>query len=103
MRPGTVYTVLEETARAYPEMRRVAPAHRARMKYRNWTCRQYRDTVRQIAVGFRALGIRKGEIVGLQSETRAEFYLADLGLMACGAVAAALYTSLPYEEQAENA
>ena len=39
-------------------------------------------------------------MVALQSETRAEFYFADLGVMAAGAIAAALYTSLPYAEQA---
>jgi long-chain acyl-CoA synthetase len=101
MSPRTVYTVLEETAGAYPEivaMRQPdgAGGHRA------WTYRQYRDAVQQIAVGLRAMGIQKGEIVALQSETRAEFYLADLGLMACGAIAAALYTSLPYAEQART-
>jgi long-chain acyl-CoA synthetase len=42
----------------------------------------------------------KGDIVALASETRAEFYLADQGVMACGAIAAALYTSLPAVEQA---
>jgi long-chain acyl-CoA synthetase len=56
----------------------------------------------RIAVGLRELGVRKGEIVALQSETRAEFYLADLGVMSTGAVAAALYTSLPYADQART-
>jgi len=40
-------------------------------------------------------------MIALQSETRAEFYLADLGVMAAGAVAAALYTSVPYADQAK--
>jgi len=97
----TVYTVLEETAGAYPENVALRqPAGDG--EYRSWTYRQYRDEVRQIAVGLRAMGIAKGEIVALQSETRAEFYLADLGLMACGAIAAALYTSLPYGDQART-
>ena len=46
--------------------------------------------------------MQKGDIVALQSETRAEFYLADLGVMAAGAIAAALYTSLPYADQANT-
>lgn len=98
MSPRTVFTVLESTAAAYPEK----PAlHQpiGQGKYRTWTWREYCDNVRQIAVGLRATGVRKGEIVALDSETRAEFYLADLGLMTAGAVAAALYTSLPVADQ----
>jgi long-chain acyl-CoA synthetase len=94
----TVYSVLEETATAYPK----APAMHQPLgggKYRTWTWREYRDTVRQVAVGLRALGVRKGDMVAIQSETRAEFYLADLGILAAGAISAALYTSLPYPEQ----
>src|SRR3984957_15787864 len=45
-------------------------------------------------------GVKIGEMIALQSETRAEFYFADLGVMAAGAISAALYTSLPYAEQA---
>jgi long-chain acyl-CoA synthetase len=94
----TVYAVLEETAAAYP----ISPALQQPLgggKYRTWTWSQYRDTVQQIAVGLRALGVQKGDTVAIQSETRAEFYLADLGIMAAGAISAALYTSLPYPEQ----
>ncbi len=53
------------------------------------------------AVGLSTIGVEIGDMVALQSETRAEFYFADLGVMAAGAIAAALYTSLPYAEQAQ--
>jgi long-chain acyl-CoA synthetase len=95
----TVYTVLEETAAAHG----ARPALHQPIgggKYRTWTWREYCDIVRQIAVGLREIGVKKGDIVALQSETRAEFYLADMGVMSTGAVAAALYTSLPYGDQA---
>jgi long-chain acyl-CoA synthetase len=95
----TVYAVLEETAAAFPEG---AALHQpvGGGKYRSWTWREYRDSVQQIAVGLREIGVSLGDIVALQSETRAEFYLADMGVMAAGAIAAALYTSLPYGDQA---
>jgi long-chain acyl-CoA synthetase len=95
----TVYTVLEETAAAHPER---AALHQPTGggKYRSWTWREYRDSVQQIAVGFREIGVSVADIVALQSETRAEFYLADMGVMAAGAIAAALYTSLPFDDQA---
>jgi len=98
MRARTVYAVLESTANAHPSN---AALHQplGGGKYRAWTWREYLDWVRQIAVGLRAMGVRKGDIVALESETRAEFYLADLGVMTAGAVAAALYTSLPVSEQ----
>lgn len=96
--PKTVWTVLEATATAYPD-RNALQQPVGGGKYRTWTWREYADSVKQIAVGLRAAGVAKGDIVALQSETRAEFYLADQAVMACGAVAAALYTSLSYAEQ----
>ncbi len=98
MKSRTVFTVLEETAQAHPN-RTALQQPIGGGKYRAWTWRQYCDTVRQVAVGLREIGVAKGEIVALQSETRAEFYFADLGLMACGMIAAAIYTSLPYPDQ----
>ncbi len=100
MKARTVYTVLEETAQEYPE----TIALRQPLgggKYRTWTWREYRDAVQQIAVGVREM-VPKGGIVALQSETRAEFYLTDIGIMTSGAIAAALYTSLPYMEQVKT-
>ena len=98
MTARTVYTVLDETATAYPENIALQQPLGGG-KYRSWTWREYRETVRQIAVGLRAIGVRKGDTVALQSETRAEFYLADLGVISAGAIAAAIYTSLPYADQ----
>jgi long-chain acyl-CoA synthetase len=71
-------------------------------KYRQYTWKEYRDIVREIAVGLRAVGIQKSDVVCIYSETRAEFYLADIGVMTCGAIAAALYTSYPMADQVKN-
>ncbi len=40
--------------------------------------------------------------MALHSETRAEFYLADLGILANGSIAAALYTTYPLPDQVKN-
>ncbi len=69
-------------------------------QYRTYTWSEVRDRVQWIAVGLSSIGVEIGDMVALQSETRAEFYFADLGVMAAGGIAAALYTSLPYAEQA---
>src|SRR6185369_15631689 len=99
MSARTVYTMLEETAAGHPGK----PALHQPLgggNYRTYTWAEFRDRVRWTAVGLNTIGVATGDMVALQSESRAEFYFADLGVMAAGAVAAALYTSLPYAEQA---
>src|SRR6202044_2741068 len=63
--------------------------------YLTLSWREYLQAVTEIAAGLRSLGIAKGDVVALNSETRLEFYLADLGIMANGSIAAALYPSYP--------
>lgn len=67
--------------------------------YRTYSWIEYRQVAEEIAAALLAKGIRKGDIVGLASETRAEFYLADLGVMIAGGVSAAVYTSLSPADQ----
>jgi long-chain acyl-CoA synthetase len=101
MSSRTVFRLLEETAERYGD----APAlHQpysedGQRKFRTLSWNQYRAAALEIACGLRALGIGKGDIVALNSETRLEFYLADLGVMAAGAVAAAMYPSYPAKDQ----
>ncbi|HTW63201.1 MAG TPA: AMP-binding protein [Bryobacteraceae bacterium] len=97
----TVFTVLEETARSYGK----APAlHQptGQGKYQTYSWLDYQRAAEEIACGLRRIGVRKGDTVALHSETRAEFYLADLGVLANGSIAAALYTSYPAADQAGN-
>jgi long-chain acyl-CoA synthetase len=94
----TVYEMLASTAELLGE----APAlHQPEGggKYRTYSWLEYRRAAEEIAAGLRQLGIGAGDTVGLASETRAEFYLADIGVMAGGGVAAAVYTSLPPADQ----
>ena len=96
MAPRTVYQVLQETARAYGD----APAlHQPDSKlpggYLTFSWNQYQRAAEEIAAGLRSLGLGKGDIVALNSETRLQFYLADLGIMANGSIAAAMYPSYP--------
>ena len=99
MSARTVYTMLEETAAGHP----AKPALHQPLghgKYRTYTWAEFRDRVQWAAVGLSTIGVKIGDMVALQSETRAEFYFADLGVMTAGAISAALYTSLPFAEQA---
>jgi len=89
----TVLQVLQDAARVHGD---AAALHQpAGDGYLTLSWKQYLRAVVEIAAGLRSLGIGKGEVVVLNSETRLEFYLADIGTMANGSIAAALYPSYP--------
>ena len=91
----TVYSLLEEAVSKYGEavaLHQPVVTGKER-SYQTWTWPQYRDAVREIACGLRAMGVQPGDIVALGSETRAEFYLTDLAIMTNGSTAAALYAN----------
>jgi long-chain acyl-CoA synthetase len=92
----TLYQVLQEAARVYGD----APALRQPNggDYVTYTWNEYRQAAAEIAAGLRSLGIGKGDVVALDSETRLEFYLADLGILANGSIAAAMYPSYPAKD-----
>ena len=83
----TIYSLLDEAVEKWgnaPALHQPIAGH----KYQTYSWIEYREAVREIAAGLRTLGIKRGDVVGLGSETRAEFYLADLGVIACGAASA---------------
>src|SRR5271170_3927922 len=97
----TMYTVLEQAAHQYGN----APAlHQpvGKGKYQTYSWIEYHTAALEIACGLRRLGIGKGDVVAIHAETRVEFYLADLGIMANGSIVAALYTTYPLPEQIGN-
>jgi len=97
----TMYTVLEQAAHKYGN----APAlHQpaGKGKYQTYSWIEYHTAALEIACGLRRLGIGRGDVVAIHAETRAEFYLADLGIMTNGSIAAALYTTYPLPEQIGN-
>jgi long-chain acyl-CoA synthetase len=100
MADRTVFRVLEEAAEMFGDAPALnqpyTEAGKRKMRTLNWV--EYRTAVEEIAAGLRTLGIGKGDIVALSSETRLEFYLADLGLLANGSIAAALYPNYPVKE-----
>lgn len=96
----TVFAVLEETAAQWGNYHALHQPVPGRRKYRTLNWIEYKQAVTEIACGLRSLGIRKGDVVALDSETRAEFYLADQGVMANGSIAAALYSTSPTEAKA---
>src|SRR5262249_39525729 len=55
--------------------------------------RELESQVRAVAMGLRALNVRAGDCVGILSENRVEWTIADLGVINCGAIDAPIYAT----------
>ena len=88
-----VYSLLVEAAEKFGTAPALLQPRQGKHDVYTWI--EYQQAAEEIAAGLRRLGIQRGDIAGLDAETRAEFYLADLGVMVSGAIAAAVYTSYP--------
>ena len=97
MAARTIYQVLTETARQFGDARALYQPWGVD-PYRACSWNEYQRAAEEVAAGLRELGIGHGDIVALNSETRLEFYLADLGIVANGSIAAALYPNYPPPE-----
>ena len=98
MAERTVYSLLDEAVEKWGNAQALHQPVGGQ-KYKSYTWVEYREIVREIAAGLSAMGLQKGDVAGLGSETRAEFYFADIGAMTAGAASAALYVNSPAAEQ----
>ena len=69
------------------------PATRSRL-----TWREYGERVRRIAGGLHALGVRRGDTVGLMLTNRPEFALVDAAAMHLGAAPFSVYNTSSTEQ-----
>ncbi len=72
-----------------------------RKRYGIWhriTWHEYAGHVRAVASGLLALGVQRGERVGLIGENRPEWAFADLGIQATGAATTGIYTTCSPEQ-----
>ncbi|HXJ43585.1 MAG TPA: AMP-binding protein, partial [Bryobacteraceae bacterium] len=96
MNAQTVPQLLRDAAAKYGE--RTALRQPSGKQVQTWTWHQYLAAAEEIAAGLQALGIGKGDHIAICSETTAEFYLTDQGILMNGSVSAALYPSYPPDE-----
>lgn len=61
--------------------------------WRQISSRELESQVRLVAMGLRSLGVRAGDRVGILSENRVEWTMADLGVINCGAIDAPIYAT----------
>jgi len=68
--------------------------------WRSWTTGELGGQVALAAAGLRALGVQPGQRVLLMMRNIAEFHVADLAVMFCGATPVSIYNSSPPEQVA---
>ena len=64
----------------------------------SWT--QYRERVRDTALGLRSIGLERGDFVAIMARNRPEHLIADLGAIHAGATPVSLYNTLAPEQVA---
>lgn len=64
----------------------------------NTTKSEFREKVRNFALGLYELGVRKGDKVSLHSENSAEWVICDQAILSIGAVNVPIYTTQPGEQ-----
>ncbi|MBV9759502.1 MAG: long-chain fatty acid--CoA ligase [Acidobacteriaceae bacterium] len=103
--PGrNVFSVLEATAKQHGDAIALHQpiGTKGNRAYKTYSWNEWARISCEIALGLRELGASKGEVVCILSETRAEFYLVDLGIMGAGAISGALYTAYPMRDLARD-
>ncbi|MBM3536337.1 MAG: long-chain fatty acid--CoA ligase [Alphaproteobacteria bacterium] len=66
--------------------------------WQSWSWKQAEAEVRRVAGGLAAQGIKPGDRVALVAENRPEWVIADLAIMAAGAIAVPAYTTNTVED-----
>jgi long-chain acyl-CoA synthetase len=66
--------------------------------YRPLSWRNAADQVRDLARGLRALGLQRGDRVGLVAENRPEWVIADLAIISAGGITVPAYTTHTVED-----
>ncbi|HET8956051.1 MAG TPA: AMP-dependent synthetase/ligase [Solirubrobacterales bacterium] len=90
----TVVAAFQATAAAYPD----ANALRTKDDEVSFTWGEYAQRVRAVAAGLAALGVRRGDTVGIMLANRPEFHFADTGALHLGATPFSVYNTLTPEQ-----
>jgi len=94
--PTTILHLVDEGFRRLPD--RVCSATKRGGTWIPTTVAAFKTRTRQVALGLYALGIRRGDRVGLHAENSTEWLIVDQALLSVGAVNVPIYTTQPGEQ-----
>ncbi|MDE0169334.1 MAG: long-chain fatty acid--CoA ligase [bacterium] len=97
----TLVDILDRNARRYGNLPALQWSADGGVRTITWAT--YREKAREFAAGLLALGIESGAFVALMMSTRAEHFIADLGVVHAGAFPVSLYESLTPAEMSHIA
>jgi long-subunit acyl-CoA synthetase (AMP-forming) len=92
--PATLTAAFQQTALRHPHNIALSTADGSV----RITWRQYADRVEKLATGFAALGVKRGDTVGLMLTNRPEFHLLDTAVLHTGATPFSIYNTLAPEQ-----
>src|SRR6266496_126190 len=92
--PATLTAAFQQTASRYPHSIALSTADGSV----RITWRQYADRVQKLAAGLTALGVKRGDTVGLMLTNRPEFHLLDTATLHTGATPFSIYNTLAPEQ-----
>jgi long-chain acyl-CoA synthetase len=90
---GSDVTTLVELFRQVVNRERNPLNYKKDGRWRQVSSRELESQVRAVAMGLHALDVRVGDRVGILSENRVEWTMADLGVINCGALDAPIYAT----------
>ena len=91
---STIVEMYQRITEKYPTQQRAVILHKAGGKYAAISYSDLKERVRKFGTGLAALGVSRGDNIGLISENRPEWVIADLGMLHLGAVNVPLYPSM---------
>ena len=96
-RGKTVLTMFDETCKDVPDQSALNWKD-ASGSWRSLTWSEYRQEVRKVTGGLKAIGFRPGEFAVIMSRNRPEHLIADLGVLHARGVPVSLYNTLAPEQ-----
>src|SRR5262245_30356813 len=94
--PFRIIDALERTARARADQ--PARTHRRNGRWDAISWRDYREAVRMAGRALISLGVEAGQHVTIIGFNTPEWFIADIGAIAAGAIPAGIYTTNPAEQ-----
>jgi len=91
--PRTIAELPFFAAGRFPKADLIARCHKSGAQ--RIGARELADTVRDVSLGLGTLGLSRGDRVAVLSESRPEWLIADLAVLAAGAVTTPIYATLP--------